>query len=524
MYILGGETSPGGVIQNQMFMIDLSTSWNTASPAYKHLPDGYGDSWIPSTLLGDKKSWFMISNRTMYICNLQTMTWTNLGTSSLIPSAHGLSAAANPETGRVYIPNGYSSILGGDAMLIYETSTRSVIAGDLQPYLRKLVNYSSAWAPTLKSFLLFAGNIAGTNATKNDLYAYSPDNGWRPLAPSGTIPPGRVHACLVPAYAGRRMVMFGGIGNYPNRTDLIGPPLTDLYILDVDSMTWTRGTDADPVAGPRYGISCAVSGDYLIVWGGLDTGVPGTDTMVYNMKTAAWTTEYVASPIQASTTSLYVATPTSRGSGGGGSSNGLPSSVVGGIVGGVGAVLVAAVAAFFVLSRRKRSKDPAIPGNNDPAAPHTQHISRPPISPVSPPSTQPSYYPTTLPQHQVVSPPTSYYHSHPPSFQPTPVVSPDSHPQPVESTPVTSADLHPGPQASETIPVTSSGSEPSIATAATPAPTETSPDTVYVSSEDQDSLTAQIAQAEMIQQQYIKRFQAHLASQGSDDASPSERL
>lgn len=61
------------------------------------------------------------------------------------------------------------------------------------------------------------------------------------------------------AYSGNKMLVFGGGVN--------GSEVGTLYILDVPTMTWTRG----PSSQPRKGMACAVAGNNFVVWGGTCT-------------------------------------------------------------------------------------------------------------------------------------------------------------------------------------------------------------------------------------------------------------
>jgi hypothetical protein len=475
MYVLGGFSFTNEDL-GQMFWIDLSTSWNTSSPAYRRLPDGYPDAGFATVLLGDQKTWFVLSKQKAYLYNLQTSIWVLLEQSSLFSKGGGLKAAVNPTTGRIYVPGGYSSFLSGTKMLIYDTSARETLSGDMQPSLENLVNYSVVWAPTIKSMLLFGGNTFKTNTTKSDLYAYSPDNGWRLLDPTGTPPLARCDLCLVPAYSGTKMVLFGGMGNEPNQPNQF-KPLGDLYILDVDTMTWTRGSDAGP-AGARFGHSCAISGDYLIVWGGWGPGIMSNDTIVYNLKTATWTSEYVASPLQKTTTTLYVATPTSSGSQNS-SRDGLATGTIVGTVGGVIAVLIAATIGLVMYSRRKRSKDSVIQDGKDtppPVKPLPLHSSCHPAARPQLPLPQQLQHQTILP---VTYHPQQSHHLH---SEPTQVLSPESQPASIVSPPMSP-----------------------------------NPNTIYVTPEEQAAISAQIVQADLIQQGYLKQYQAHVAAQAGRD-------
>lgn len=63
------------------------------------------------------------------------------------------------------------------------------------------------------------------------------------------------------AYNGTKMVVFGGqdVSTYVL--------LSSIYLLDLKTLVWTRGADADPSQG-RRGMACAVAGDNFIAWGG----------------------------------------------------------------------------------------------------------------------------------------------------------------------------------------------------------------------------------------------------------------
>ena len=56
------------------------------------------------------------------------------------------------------------------------------------------------------------------------------------------------------------MIVFGG--RYTSGVDS-----GSIYILDVKTMVWTQGTDADPSQN-RTGMACTVAGDNFVAWGG----------------------------------------------------------------------------------------------------------------------------------------------------------------------------------------------------------------------------------------------------------------
>ncbi|KAG0235413.1 hypothetical protein BGX31_004255 [Mortierella sp. GBA43] len=308
LYVLGGR-SPTDTVLNQMFRLDLSTSWNTADPAFKKLPDGYGDYSMPSAISADKQTWFVVSNGKAYGVKLETTSWKTLSQNIDISKDHGNAAATNPETGRIYAPNGYADWWTGEqSMMIYSTSNDSFYTTAMQPSMLRKRLYTAAWSPDLKGMLIFGGLDRATNATSNDLLLYSPDDGWRMLDTKGDIPPSRRSHCFVPAYSGSKMVLFGGNGNPLGRDLETSTTLGDIYILDVPSMTWTRGSDTG-AKGARWGAACAVSGDYLIAWGGSTFSDSVLDrTIVYNLKTASWITDYVyvAPPKQANKNAIAI--------------------------------------------------------------------------------------------------------------------------------------------------------------------------------------------------------------------------
>ncbi|KAF9939871.1 hypothetical protein BGZ65_009059 [Modicella reniformis] len=114
----------------------------------------------------------------------------------------------------------------------------------------------------------------------------------------GEVPEPRSSACLVPAFGGSKMVLFGGFIRHEVKV------LSDIHILDLDTMVWTRGPNVE--SNGRARAACAVSNDQLIAWGG--QGEKGSDngsldsTDVFNIKTNKWTTTYSAAPGSSSST------------------------------------------------------------------------------------------------------------------------------------------------------------------------------------------------------------------------------
>ncbi|KAF9983904.1 hypothetical protein BGZ75_004544 [Mortierella antarctica] len=82
---------------------------------------------------------------------------------------------------------------------------------------------------------------------------------------------------MVPAYNGTKMVVFGGV-NVARQT------VAGIYVLDVETMIWTKGKDIDPLLS-RSDMACSVAGDNFIAWGGNAAGPDRNDA---NMKRSGW--------------------------------------------------------------------------------------------------------------------------------------------------------------------------------------------------------------------------------------------
>lgn len=300
MYVLGGRQNSDERISGQFFSLDLSTSWNMTSPLFRSFSDGY---WIlggGGTLSKDKKDWLIFGNRSIYNYNFDSSTWSILyDTQPNLWWWNGLSAVTDPDTGRIFVPNGLKDRNDNKTSLLIvypeDIALKTWHTNVMEPRLVNVTLYSLAWAPMLNGFLLFGGWEVTSNTTLGSLYTYSIRRGWEAFDATGDVPSARSESCLVPAYSGSKMVLFGGRGSY-DKTIQISPALSDIYILDVAKRIWTRGPNVG-IGGARIGHVCAVSGDYFISWGGtVDTTSPISNTVVYNLKTSTWTSRYEYPP------------------------------------------------------------------------------------------------------------------------------------------------------------------------------------------------------------------------------------
>lgn len=73
--------------------------------------------------------------------------------------------------------------------------------------------------------------------------------------------------CMVPAYSGTKMVVFGGWKPAINAPNQVPTYSSALYMLDVKSMNWTLLSDGE--VNGRRNMACTVVGDNFVTWGGM---------------------------------------------------------------------------------------------------------------------------------------------------------------------------------------------------------------------------------------------------------------
>ncbi|KAF9352577.1 hypothetical protein BGX34_012080 [Mortierella sp. NVP85] len=228
---------------------------------------------------GDGKRWFVFASQKGYAFDTQANLWNAILTYS---SELGYAAATDPATGKVFIPMFVMSEDPLNAMMSmfivdpkdYTSWTDSAHSVMMHGWYK----YAVTWNVVLKKLLM--ANLYG-------MYAYTPEKGWKNF----TGPPGLRGTdglCMVSSSSGSEVVLFGGFSEALNTT------VSDIFILDTATRTWRNGTSGGPV---RRDGACAMSGDYFIVWGGatdrVDKVAPPM-TVVYNVKTDKWTSNYIA--------------------------------------------------------------------------------------------------------------------------------------------------------------------------------------------------------------------------------------
>ncbi|KAG0295819.1 hypothetical protein BGZ96_010937 [Linnemannia gamsii] len=269
-----------------------------------------------SGLTYNNTKWLSVYNSTVYTLDLQTRIWTTLGSSEFVTSAVDLPAVVNPDDDQFLVLNGWvdnRTVLG---TLRLDTAQQRIFS---QPLVVPLDgSFTSVWSKMRKAAFVFGGytfdSYLSTVAQRTlFLYQYNVSAGnsaptFRNVPDSGAVPSARYGHCMVEAYNGTKMILFGGF-------DQFGRELGDIYVLDVATLGWTRGTDGGATAA-RAHTACAITNDLFVAWGGVVTdpqtrfasAVSENITIVYNLKTLQWQSTYHPEPY--APPPLVIATPT----------------------------------------------------------------------------------------------------------------------------------------------------------------------------------------------------------------------
>ncbi|KAF9432961.1 Multiple epidermal growth factor-like domains protein 8 [Entomortierella beljakovae] len=267
LYIQGGHTNEAN--SSQIFALDLSKmDWSTDNPPWIELNAGSGAQLSPvdyehsMTIAPDQQGlviWGFNSGISKY--NLMTNAWNITLISQPDPAfpSMGTESVANPRTGLIYKLGPTKS---GQAIIAFNPNSNAATTNLVPSFLYGELRYHSlTWSTSRSSALLYGGYFVPSERFNTDFLEYRPDaDTWSFLTTSGTGPGPLVSHCMVPAYNGSKMIVFGGQG-----TDR--SPLGSIYVLDIPSMTWSKGVDVKSNLY-RNNMACAVSGNYFVAVGG----------------------------------------------------------------------------------------------------------------------------------------------------------------------------------------------------------------------------------------------------------------
>ncbi|KAF9901533.1 hypothetical protein EC991_006044 [Linnemannia zychae] len=340
---------------NQLFSLDLTVPWNTTSAPWVQYPDApplstqnclfvpndgalrfngislafttnISSSPVltgnPTGPLGSVLAFFGNEDKTqplISLLNMTTGTWHYNASSVVSPVRNpGIFVPTTSLDGRIYMRGGHQSSRA-DTMDIYDprrdtlTSLPLLLANNT---IKSIVSggtgvppaqwYSTCWSSKRSSILYFGGRIGLTSDYSSpEIIEYKPDtNTWAMLPVTGTGPSAREDACMVTGtytiaeFEDHQTVWAAKINRENNRVVVFGGQnlngsLSDIYILDMETLAWTRGQNAG--AG-RLGMACALYNDGFLTWGGATetflVGYPDENPIVFNLTTMRWTDRY----------------------------------------------------------------------------------------------------------------------------------------------------------------------------------------------------------------------------------------
>ncbi|KAF9141572.1 hypothetical protein BGX30_004535 [Mortierella sp. GBA39] len=359
LYVHGGLPSVTGAPSGQTFSLDLSVSWKTSQPAFKQLSTGFPSSSITSALLQDKDSWILINGTQFIFYNIGKDLWNSPVTLTELNPTPGFPAVTDMASGLVYFVNGGTAVGTAPMMMTLKKSTVGYEFSSMGTSTEFSVvdsGYASCWS-TLRKSILLHGGLAGSPVAiyQKTLYEFNTTKStFATINDNGAIPTARSGHCMVEAYDGTKIVLFGGV-------DQTSAGLSDIYILDVATLKWTAGKTGGAGVGRAYA-ACAVTNDRFVAWGGATringdfVAVAATNaTVVYDFIQDKWITTF--SPVRTNITSPDPdpdpSTPLTPPAGEEMSSSS-KGALIGGIAGGV--VVLAAIAVFIFFCRRRSDR------------------------------------------------------------------------------------------------------------------------------------------------------------------------
>ncbi|KAF9551835.1 hypothetical protein EC957_004158 [Mortierella hygrophila] len=311
----------------------------------------------------------MIYNRAVYTYTFRNAQWSEPTVDPNLNLNPNMPMVFDPTQKQVYIINGYVNVTGDGVLgtMQYDPSVPTVMK-PMRESTRLLLDggYAAVWSTALNIVVAYGGFVRSTPPTYSEtLYEFNPQNP-KFLSMGGTnSPAARYGHCMVEAYNGSQIILFGGV-------DQNNAPLSDLHILDVATLTWTRQEVASPPLGRAYPC-CAVTDDMFVAWSGAQWDKDDKEfkvidkeiTIVFNLKAKQWQSTFSPDPVVLpSATSDHGNTTTAAATGHpAASATTSPAehevaieAVVGGVVAGLAVALVVAAVLLYVCRMRAKKK------------------------------------------------------------------------------------------------------------------------------------------------------------------------
>ncbi|KAK5815764.1 hypothetical protein F5H01DRAFT_194719 [Linnemannia elongata] len=308
LYIQGGLDNNRTAV-NQFIALDLTIpSWDASAPPWKIPLNLNGtnpptSSWHSMVVAKDRGKLFiwdaLQTTAVWWTYNIAENSWRNYavptGTAEMATTNSsilvnftrqaGIRNGVNLATGEVYVSSGAGD---GTQMTLHTIDPTTGLPATSRPSnIRQnpIAHESFVWSIYRNSFLHYGGRSMNGTKSNPQLNELLTMNNWVTLETNGTSPGDVSGHCMVPAYGGRNMIVFGGAG-------LDGIAKADIYILDLPTSTWTTGKSAD-ASQARTNMACAVAGDNFIAWGGERSNVNmDAVPIIYDLKNNEWTTQF----------------------------------------------------------------------------------------------------------------------------------------------------------------------------------------------------------------------------------------
>ncbi|KAG9071650.1 hypothetical protein KI688_005863 [Linnemannia hyalina] len=307
----------------QFSVLDLSVPWAGSAPAWKKL--AYGPKVLDFPFAMNANGTKAIAFRAVVnasdsfasIYEVATNTWKPSKIVAPKPDQDGIEAVLDPTSDKVYMAGGFEGDEKFDKMYVYlwETDELKKIEMPGRP-LTQTLYYKAVWWTKQNSILFFGGYAKPSGAfVKPEINVYSPatDSWGNSLLTTGAGPGARSDMCMAISDDGTKLVVFGG-----RYFDTFHQYITgDIYVLDLDTMVWTRGPD---YTTPRIYTTCTIVDGTFLSWGGSDSlSTVNSPIIIYDIKRNKYLSQYKGPDPDKDFDPL--APPKTSGSGSNGNSN-----------------------------------------------------------------------------------------------------------------------------------------------------------------------------------------------------------
>ncbi|KAF9151129.1 hypothetical protein BG015_007069 [Linnemannia schmuckeri] len=295
-YMIGGKFVENGTtkaVYGQVYSLDLTVSWKTASPPWQALAQVPPVYFINAVAAPDNQSIIVIKRGANESLSFPTYRIANnawdANPVSLSPaqeSRQGIKPVMDPLTWNIYI-NAWTYLD------VFNTKSSTFQLLNMPPYTFTSRFFAGSCYNSARRSIMYFGGLNGSiqfdpAATYVSEYSIATSL-WSNFTASGTPPEPRSDFCMAASEDGNRVVVFGG-RIQTNTT--ANPPANftgSFYILDTVARQWMKGPDSTL----RSYMGCLIVGDQFLVWGGSDgLNTYKTPPIVFDFVSGQWVDTY----------------------------------------------------------------------------------------------------------------------------------------------------------------------------------------------------------------------------------------